>query len=448
MHPNPRRIIPVVLLLAATAAAIWYFNTINQAQAEVGALTASGTIEATQVLAAAEVGGQIAEVLRREGETVQAGEVLVRFDSALLQAQLAQAEAALNVAKANYDLIVAGPSAEQRQAAIAAAELELTNAQVALKTLIENAALARSQAEQEAATIDRERDKAQQYWDNLNTEADQADIDAALASMVIAKDKLEKAQDAYDPFDKRDEDNVMRAVRLAALAAAQKHYDIMVERYNNLVGKSNQYVTAEARANLALLETRLADAKRRLEELQDGPDPDELALAQARVKTAEANLVNANAETPPEQIAAAQAQVDAAAAALLVLQTQIDKLVVKAPSDGVVLTRSVEPGEVAAPGAPLFTLARLDDLTITVYVPEDRYGEVSLGEKVRVAVDSFPGETFEAVVTRIADQAEFTPRNVQTEEGRRTTVYAVELAVANPDGRLKPGMPADVTFGE
>jgi hypothetical protein len=63
-----------------------------------------------------------------------------------------------------------------------------------------------------------------------------------------------------------------------------------------------------------------------------------------------------------------------------------------------------------------------------------------------MSVDSFSGETFEATVIRIADQAEFTPRNVQTEEGRKTTVFAVELSVANPEGKLKPGMPADVDF--
>jgi HlyD family secretion protein len=63
-------------------------------------------------------------------------------------------------------------------------------------------------------------------------------------------------------------------------------------------------------------------------------------------------------------------------------------------------------------------------------------------------VDSFPGQTFEAAVVHIADQAEYTPRNVQTAEGRRTTVFAVKLAVENPDGKLKPGMPADVSFGE
>jgi multidrug resistance efflux pump len=116
--------------------------------------------------------------------------------------------------------------------------------------------------------------------------------------------------------------------------------------------------------------------------------------------------------------------------------------------DGVVLTRSVQPGEVVQAGMTIMTVAKLDTLKITVYIPEDRYGEVKLGDSASLSVDSFPGETFNATVTRIADQAEYTPRNVQTKEERQTTVYAVELSVKNPDGKLKPGMPVDVTFGQ
>ncbi len=85
---------------------------------------------------------------------------------------------------------------------------------------------------------------------------------------------------------------------------------------------------------------------------------------------------------------------------------------------------------------------------MTVFIPENRYGEVILGQQVVLKVDSFPGETFTARVTRISDQAEFTPQNVQTTEGCQTTVYAVELSVDNPDGKLKPGMPVDVDFSE
>jgi HlyD family secretion protein len=79
-------------------------------------------------------------------------------------------------------------------------------------------------------------------------------------------------------------------------------------------------------------------------------------------------------------------------------------------------------------------------------VPENRYGVVSLGQQVAVSSDSFPGKSFTATVTHIAEQAEFTPQNVQTQENRQTTVYALELSLANPNGELKPGMPVTVDF--
>jgi HlyD family secretion protein len=138
--------------------------------------------------------------------------------------------------------------------------------------------------------------------------------------------------------------------------------------------------------------------------------------------------------------------VQQAEANLALLDKQIDKLTVYAPMDGVVLTRNVEPGEFVQPGAAAFAMADLNNITITVYVPEDRYGQIKLGQQAYVTVDSFPGETFPAEVIHIADQAEFTPRNVQTVEGRSATVYAIKLKVSDSEGKLKIGMPADVTF--
>ncbi len=445
MHPNPRKIVPIVLLIAILGGAIWYF-TLGQGNGNSSALTASGTIEGTQVVIAPELGGRVREVMVQEGEVVETGQTLVRFDDSLLQAQLSQAQAALHLTQANYDLAAKGPTDEQRRLAIASAEMELTTARQALQALYDNSGLTESQLEQSIAAIDKSRDKAQQYLDNVNTEADPSDIDAAWASVVIAQDKLEDALEDFEPYEKKDQSNLTRAIFQAQVASAQKQYDSMVERYNNLVGTANQYELALARSEVSLAEAKLADAKRQYEELQEGIDPDSLALAQAHLNTAEANLAVAKADPSPEQLAAAQAQVEVAQGAMEVIEAQIAKLVINAPMDGVVLTRTAEPGEVLVPGAPLLSLLRLDDLTITVYVPEDRYGTIKLGQTASVTVDSYPSEAFEATVIRIADQAEFTPRNVQTEAGRRTTVFAVELSVTNPEGKLKPGMPADVDF--
>ena len=98
------------------------------------------------------------------------------------------------------------------------------------------------------------------------------------------------------------------------------------------------------------------------------------------------------------------------------------------------------------PATTLLTLGELDRVTLTVYVPEDQLGQVNIGQKVAVHVDSFPGRTFEGSVVAIADQAEFTPRNVQTQKERVNTVFAVDVRIPNSDHALKPGLPADAVI--
>jgi HlyD family secretion protein len=119
---------------------------------------------------------------------------------------------------------------------------------------------------------------------------------------------------------------------------------------------------------------------------------------------------------------------------------------IRAPIDGVVLLRAAEPGEITSAGGSLLVVANLDKMTLTIYVPEDQYGKIYLGQEYPITVDSFPNRVFMGKVTHISDQAEFTPRNVRTVQGRKNTVYAVRLTIPNPDHALKPGMPADVTL--
>jgi len=119
---------------------------------------------------------------------------------------------------------------------------------------------------------------------------------------------------------------------------------------------------------------------------------------------------------------------------------------ITSPIDGVVLERLIEPGEIAAPGSTLLVVADVNTLSLTIYVPENEYGQFSLGQAYPVSVDSFPSDTFSGKVSHISDQAEFTPRNVQTKEGRESTVFAIKLSLAPSGGKLKPGMPADVTL--
>lgn len=118
--------------------------------------------------------------------------------------------------------------------------------------------------------------------------------------------------------------------------------------------------------------------------------------------------------------------------------------VVISPINGVVLERLIEPNEHATAGGTVLVVAALDTLTLKIYAPENLYGQIALGQTLPVTVDSFPGETFRGVVRSIANQAAFTPRNVQTIDSRQTTVYAVKLDLVQTGGKLKPGMPADV----
>jgi len=170
--------------------------------------------------------------------------------------------------------------------------------------------------------------------------------------------------------------------------------------------------------------------------------------AAARAGAPAAEAAQARVSAARTQLSAAEGQLGAARAALDVLEVQRAKLTLSAPSDGTILTRAVEPGEVVGPAATLLVLGRLDAPRITVYVPEDRVGEIAIGARADVAVDTFPDERFAATVAHVDSRAQFTPRNVQTGKGRRTTVFAVRLDVVDPRDRLKPGMPADVTFRE
>jgi len=137
-------------------------------------------------------------------------------------------------------------------------------------------------------------------------------------------------------------------------------------------------------------------------------------------------------------------QVRQAQAALAEQETYVADFTIRSPLSGTVLTRNIELGEHVNVGDTLYTIVDLDRLYLKVYVPEPDIGRVALGQDARVYVDGYPGRPFPARVSKIYQQAEFTPKNVETKEERVKLVFPVELAlVENPGGLLKPGMPAD-----
>ena len=135
-------------------------------------------------------------------------------------------------------------------------------------------------------------------------------------------------------------------------------------------------------------------------------------------------------------------------AARLHLERQRERQTLRAPFDGWVARTVYEPGELVAPGAPVVVVADWRELTLKVFLPEDQFGRVMVGQAASISVDAYPGQTFAGEVTWIAAEAEFTPRNVQTREDRVKSVYAIKLRVPNTDLRLKPGMFADAVFAE
>lgn len=144
-----------------------------------------------------------------------------------------------------------------------------------------------------------------------------------------------------------------------------------------------------------------------------------------------------------KEIEVARARIQSAEAGRTLAQANINDTRVLAPFSGTVLRKLVEEGEVVAAGTPLVTFVNLSNLNVKVYLPERDIGKVKLGSAARVYVDAFPNRFFEATVSEVAQQAEFTPRDIHMKDERVKLVFAVKLAIKNPEGFLKPGMPAD-----
>jgi HlyD family secretion protein len=140
----------------------------------------------------------------------------------------------------------------------------------------------------------------------------------------------------------------------------------------------------------------------------------------------------------------ASSQLQLSRAALKTAMVRLSDSVIYAPLHGIVLRKNVEQGETVAAGIPVVTIGDLENPWIKVYVKEDKLGLVKLGQRAEVKTDSYPGKIYEGTVTYISSEAEFTPKNVQTQEERVKLVFGVKVIVENVNDELKPGMPADV----
>jgi HlyD family secretion protein len=385
-------------------------------------------------------------------ETAQVSYVQAQQALHQAEANLEQRRAARDQARAQYDKALAGPSAwevrlgeeavalaragvqrvaESTPHDVRAAEAQVTQALAAVEQAEAQLAAARQPGpfDVEAARIAVAQAEAQRDRVANPSAFDVAAAEAALAQAEAQRDRVANPS-AFDVA--AAEAAVAQAEAVLALRRRPfSEHDLAIQ-LETLRQAETQVRDLRAMRDLPLQANAQVDAARA-----------HVAAAEAALAAAQARLDAAVAGPTAEQIAIAEAQVRQAQAAAGVLAAQLEKLTSTAPRGGVVTRRMVRAGETVSPGTPLLTLADLDTLTFTVYVGERDLGQVRTGQPVDLEVDAYPGQAFRGEVSSIGTRAEFTPRNVQTKQERANLVFAVKVRVANPDGRLKPGMPVD-----
>ena len=327
--------------------------------------------------------GMVEELMVEEGQQIEQGQVIAHLDQR-----------------------------QQLSAAVDGAQLELINAQQALKDLNDNAAVNTANAAQKvAAQRDSVRD-AQRYLDNLNTTADQTDIDKARANVVILKDRLDTAQEDFAPYQNKPEDNVTRAQLLSKLSDARNHYDDAVRLLNNLEGSTSEIDMAIGQANLSLAQASLQLAEDEYNKVKDGPDPDLLKSADARVKAAETSLEAAKANLTNRELTAA--------------------------FSGTVARLNLKVGEQVLPGQTAVVLADLSGwLVETDDLTENEVTGIAIGQDATVTFDAITDLEFAGAVQSISDLS----TNVSGD-----VTYTTKVHLLDNDPRLRWGMTALVKF--
>lgn len=166
-------------------------------------------------------------------------------------------------------------------------------------------------------------------------------------------------------------------------------------------------------------------------------------IAQSKYQEASQQLMLLQKGYRPEKRDQAAAQLQQAEQSLALAKVKLGYATLYAPSSGTVLSKNVEPGEYVSPGTPIVTIGDLDYVWMRGYINETELGKIKLGQKVDVTTDTYPGKIYEGVVVFISPEAEFTPKNVQTEKERVKLVYRIKVDINNFHHELKPGMPAD-----
>ena len=359
-------------------------------------LMLSGNFEIDDIVLSFRVPGLISERLVDEGSSVASGALLARLDDSEYRIAVERAAALLEADAAALRELELGARIEEKQQA----QAQLQMAQATLRQL-------------EAGSRPQERD-------------------AAKALLAQAEAMVRKADSALNEAA-RDEK------RIAGLFAAGA-----VSEKENIAAKTR---ADAARANLNEAIGRREAARQQLSMADEGARKEEIERARAAVNAASATLDLILAGPREERIQQARAKSEASAASLRQAQLSLGFSELHAPLDGTILTKSAQAGEFVKQGQPVLTIGNLNNLFLRVYVSEKKLGLVKIGQTVKITVDTYPDEVFDGKVVFISQEAEFTPKTVQTHEERVKLVYRVKISVNNPEQKLKPGMPADAVIG-
>lgn len=439
-----RLTIIIVLVVVAIVGYMLWNRLSTRAKLPPGTLDGNGVIEATEVDVTAEVAGKIITLPVQEGDEVQKDQLIAILNTGGLQGQVEQAQGNLKSAQANLAALLAG----SRQEDIARSRAQYEVAQKALQQAQASRALvyagpraediAQLQAALAQAQSQRDLVKAgprQEVIDQLRTALNSAQVTQKNAELDFSRAEKLFAQGAI-AAQRVDQARTARDVAANQTKIAQSQLDAA------LAGSRPQ--------EIATAEAAVQQAQQRLREAKNGARPQEraqadaaVAQAQAQVSAAKAvyDLTLAGART--EDIAAARARVEQAQGAVNSAATIRAQTKIFSPANARVTTRNLEPGDLVTPGTPIVQLAELKQVWLRVYVAEPQVGLVKLGQRADVTTDSYNGKKFSGKVTEIAQEPEFTPKNIQTKDERVKLVFGVKITIDNPTQELKPGMPAD-----
>jgi HlyD family secretion protein len=471
--PKPRAKIlrRIVILVAVLGVGGYYVSRSLATKTPVGVIVASGSIEADETIIAPKVAGKLAELLVDEGYDVKKGQLLAKLDDTELRAQFEQAQAALASAQAKYEEAINGNRPEQiAQAAaeLAAAESAAKGSTRVLTTTRRNMQTVldlRTQldsAEARVPAAEAAYRQAQQALKLALAGSRPRQIDEARAALAQARITLDKAGIDFARIKTLADQGALavqncddaRAARDSAqkqVEQAQAHLDDLLAGSRPEEIQEAEQAVAQAKANLDGARTNLTDARRTFNDrltaqgqFDTQAASKDVAVAQVAASHAAFDLMRNGSRI--EDIESAKANRDQAKKSVDYAGSLVADTKLYAPTDGVVKTKDSLAGETLNVGTPVVTLADLDHIWIRVYVPEDQYGGLKLGQAVEVKVDSFPKEIFPGKIVAINSDAEFTPKDAQTPEERVKLVFGVKIAVPNPGRRLKPGMPGDATI--